>query len=76
MMTTELNLLMIIMFCISQPLLFRPSQSLVHVQSILDEASRISAHLPNVAALRSAVEMATRWITSVDRLLVKASFYH
>jgi len=53
---------------------FRPNQSLAQVQLILDEASRISAYLPNVAALRSAVDMATRWTTSVDKLLVKMSF--
>jgi hypothetical protein len=50
---------------------FRPSQTLVQAQAILDEASRITAHLPNVVTLRTAVDKAARWTSSIDKLLVE-----
>lgn len=48
----------------------RPRQSIVALESIVSEAKNIPAYLPNVLALREALQRARDWTSKVEAIQV------
>lgn len=51
----------------------RPPHSLVTLESIVLEARNIPAYLPNILALREALQKAKEWTTKVEAIQVLSS---
>lgn len=58
--------------CLSSPTP-RPPHSLVTLESIVIEARNIPAYLPNILALREALQKAKEWTIKVEAIQVVTS---